>query len=124
MARGVQVRPQHPSHTRAPMSNESPTAELTQSPLRAAEPPDFHAALRRDIRSLASQLGQTLVRQEGPELLELIERVRHLIRDDRDAAAGLLAALEPGTAVPLARAFTTYFYLANEIGRASCRERV
>ena len=74
---------------------------------------DPFATLRRDIRGLAALLGQTLVRQEGPELLELIERVRYAIREDRKAAAALLAELEPATATPLARAFTTYFYLAN-----------
>jgi phosphoenolpyruvate carboxylase len=74
---------------------------------------DPFAALRRDIRGLAALLGQTLVRQEGSELLELIERVRYAIREDRGAAAALLAELEPTTATPLARAFTTYFYLAN-----------
>ncbi len=81
----------------------------------AAAPPatDPSAALRRDIRGLAALLGQTLVRQEGSGLLELIEQVRHSIRDDRAAAAKLLGELEPTTATPLARAFTTYFYLAN-----------
>ncbi|CAA9493563.1 MAG: Phosphoenolpyruvate carboxylase [uncultured Solirubrobacteraceae bacterium] len=80
------------------------------APAAAADP---FAALRRDIRGLAALLGQTLVRQEGSELLELIERVRYAIREDRPAAAALLSELEPATATPLARAFTTYFYLAN-----------
>ncbi len=71
------------------------------------------AALRRDIRELGVLLGRTLVRQEGRGLLELVERVRLLIREDRDAVAAELAALEPATARRLVRAFGTYFHLAN-----------
>jgi phosphoenolpyruvate carboxylase len=51
------------------------------------------AGLRRDIRELGVMLGETLVRQEGDELLELVERTRALIRSDRDAAAELLAGV-------------------------------
>ena len=43
--------------------------------------------LRRDIRDLGDLLGRTLVRQEGEELLDLVERVRLAVRDDRAAAA-------------------------------------
>ncbi len=71
------------------------------------------AGLRRDIRELAALLGRTIVRQEGRELLALVEQVRLLIRSDRDAAAATLAALEPATARRLVRAFGTYFHLAN-----------
>jgi phosphoenolpyruvate carboxylase len=74
---------------------------------------DAQTALRRDIRELGTLLGRTLVRQEGPELLELVERVRHLIREDRDEATQLLAGVDTGTATRLVRAFTTYFHLAN-----------
>ena len=58
-------------------------------------------------------LGRTLVRQEGEPLLELVERIRGLIRSDREAAGTLLAEVEPVTAIRLVRAFTTYFHLAN-----------
>jgi phosphoenolpyruvate carboxylase len=58
-------------------------------------------------------LGRTLVRQEGEPLLELVERIRGLIRSDRGAAGALLAEVEPVTAIRLVRAFTTYFHLAN-----------
>jgi phosphoenolpyruvate carboxylase len=74
---------------------------------------DTHAALRRDIRELGVLLGQTLVRQEGREVLELVERVRRLVREDRDEAAAVLAAADPRTATRLVRAFTSYFHLAN-----------
>ena len=53
------------------------------------------------------------MRQEGQELLDQVERIRHLIRADRDSAATLLADVEPAEATKLVRAFTTYFHLAN-----------
>ena len=69
--------------------------------------------LRRDIRRLGNLLGQTLVRQEGPQLLELVEEVRGLVRDQPEAVAGRLAKLDVTDEVHLARAFATYFNLAN-----------
>jgi phosphoenolpyruvate carboxylase len=71
------------------------------------------ADLRRDIRELGVLLGRTIVRQEGEELLDLVERVRRLIRTDRDATAAALAEVDPSTARRLVRAFGTYFHLAN-----------
>ena len=79
----------------------------------AAPATERDAGLRRDIRELGAMLGRTLVRQEGEPLLELVERIRGLIRSDRDAAGALLADVEPVTAIRLVRAFTTYFHLAN-----------
>jgi len=78
-------------------------------------------ALRSDIRRLGNQLGETLVRQHGRELLDLVERVRALdkaARQDLDREAGaelrdLLAELSTDQVIRLVRAFTTYFYLAN-----------
>jgi phosphoenolpyruvate carboxylase len=58
-------------------------------------------------------LGRTLVRQEGPRLLDLVEQVRQLIRSDRGATATVLADVDPATAIRLVRAFSTYFHLAN-----------
>ena len=74
---------------------------------------DRRSGLRRDIRELGVLLGLTLERQEGPDFLALVEQVRHLIRSDREATAAMLAEVEPGTAIRLVRAFTTYFHLAN-----------
>ena len=71
------------------------------------------AALRADIRRLGTLLGQTLARQEGGPLLDLVEEVRALVRSDADAAAVRLAGLDVTTGTKLARAFSTYFHLAN-----------
>ena len=66
--------------------------------------------LRRDIRLVTSILGQTLVRTEGQELLDLVEQVRE------HAKRGSLTEM-PETDLPtttrLVRAFTVYFHLAN-----------
>ncbi|TDC69124.1 phosphoenolpyruvate carboxylase [Streptomyces hainanensis] len=87
----------------SPDSNETPT------PLA----PESGTALRADIRRLGDLLGETLVRQDGPELLELVERVRALTRTDGEAAAELLGSTDLTTAAKLVRAFSTYFHLAN-----------
>ncbi|MCZ7531819.1 MAG: phosphoenolpyruvate carboxylase [Acidimicrobiia bacterium] len=79
------------------------------------------AALRADIRRLGNQLGDSLVRQEGRELLDLVEDVRAITKrfrgsvDAGDAAAlaALLDTLDVARLGTLARAFTTYFHLAN-----------
>jgi phosphoenolpyruvate carboxylase len=79
-----------------------------------------HEALRADIRRLSTMLGRTLANHGGHELLELVEQVRTLSRSavQGDGAGGaevtrLLAGLDAGTAVSLARAFSQYFQLAN-----------
>ncbi|MDT0310575.1 phosphoenolpyruvate carboxylase [Streptomyces sp. DSM 44917] len=69
--------------------------------------------MRADIRRLGDLLGETLVRQDGPALLDLVERVRALTRSDGEAAAALLADTDLATAAKLVRAFSTYFHLAN-----------
>src|SRR5919202_2174952 len=71
------------------------------------------AALRADIRRIGTLLGQTLARQEGRPLLDLVEEVRALVRQDAPAAARRLADLDFTTGTKLARAFSTYFHLAN-----------
>jgi phosphoenolpyruvate carboxylase len=76
-----------------------------------------HQALRADIRLLSTLLGETLVRQGGEELLKLVEQVRGLARatlvEGSVEIRSLLSTLDVGTAVALARAFSTYFQLAN-----------
>ncbi|MBA3745415.1 phosphoenolpyruvate carboxylase [Sporichthya sp.] len=77
-------------------------------------PEEGHAALRADIRRLGNLLGETLARQEGPALVELVELVRALVRESRDDdAARVLSAVPSPVAVSLVRAFGTYFHLAN-----------
>ncbi|MCW3838744.1 phosphoenolpyruvate carboxylase [Micromonospora yasonensis] len=71
------------------------------------------AALRADIRRLGTLLGQTLARQEGRPLLDLVEEIRAQVRSDAPAAAQRLAGLDVTTGTKLARAFSTYFHLAN-----------
>ncbi|MFV2000506.1 MAG: phosphoenolpyruvate carboxylase [Acidimicrobiia bacterium] len=78
-------------------------------------------ALRADIRRLGNQLGDSLVRQEGQELLDLVEEVRSITRRLRGADSDsddqtldtLLDELDLPTLSTLGRAFTAYFYLAN-----------
>ncbi|HEX3622305.1 MAG TPA: phosphoenolpyruvate carboxylase [Acidimicrobiales bacterium] len=77
--------------------------------------------LRGDIRLLGRLLGETLVRHEGREVLDLVERVRHLSRTTRDASSRAsadsldeqLSGLDLPTATVLVRAFSAYFHLAN-----------
>jgi phosphoenolpyruvate carboxylase len=77
------------------------------------DPDGPDAALRADIRRIGTLLGQTLARQEGKPLLDLVEEVRALVRADAPAAADRLAAMDVTTGTKLARAFSTYFHLAN-----------
>jgi phosphoenolpyruvate carboxylase len=78
-------------------------------------------ALRADIRRLGNQLGEALVRQHGKDLLDLVEEVRSLGKSARRGGSAeaaenlhdLLAKLDTAEVIPLVRAFTTYFYLAN-----------
>ena len=75
--------------------------------------PDDLASLRADIRVLGELLGATLVRQDSPELLTLVEQVRALARTDLAETSDLLDGVELSTAIALSRAFSTYFHLAN-----------
>ncbi|HUQ77310.1 MAG TPA: phosphoenolpyruvate carboxylase [Patescibacteria group bacterium] len=77
--------------------------------------------LALEIRLLGSLLGQVIAEQAGRDLLDLVERVRRTtIRlrrgDDPSLRAGLvaeLAALDPGRAEVVVRAFSLYFRLVN-----------
>jgi len=71
------------------------------------------ARLRSHIRLLGDLLGQTLVRQEGPALLEQVEEVRLAVRNDPARAAAVLDSADLDTATKLARSFSIYFDLAN-----------
>lgn len=69
------------------------------------------AELRADVRKLGDLLGQTLVRQEGPALLVLVEAVRKAVREG--GGEEILANVSVDESVQLVRAFSTYFHLAN-----------
>lgn len=79
---------------------------MSQSPVAADD-----AGLRSDVRRLGDLLGQTLVRQEGPELLALVEEVRRAVKEGNGDE--ILAGLSVEDSVQLVRAFSTYFHLAN-----------
>ncbi|HUR23415.1 MAG TPA: phosphoenolpyruvate carboxylase [Acidimicrobiales bacterium] len=92
-------------------------------------------ALNRDIKLLVGLLGETIVRHEGQDLYELVERVRALSKATRDdssdsTAADLdrsLSSVDLATASQLVRAFSTYFHLANiaeQVHRADERTQI
>ena len=80
-----------------------------------AEPTFDDLALRADIRRVVGMLGETLTRQEGAELLELVEQVRSGTRVAPAATAAMLDDVDVETANELVRAFLAYFHLANVV---------
>ena len=67
--------------------------------------------LRNDVRKLADLLGQTLARQEGEELLSLVESVRLAVREGQQDE--ILNKLTDSQTISLVRAFSNFFNLAN-----------
>ncbi len=78
---------------------------------------DTAAPLRRDVRLLGTILGNVLVEQEGPWLLELVETVRRSARAARSkgpaGTPGALTGTAPQAQALILRAFGLYFQLAN-----------
>ena len=70
-----------------------------------------NANLRNDVRSLADLLGQTLARQEGEDLLSLVESVRLGVREGQQDQ--ILSQLTDSQTISLVRAFSNFFNLAN-----------
>ena len=81
-----------------------------ESQLRQLQMQD-DASLRSDVRSLGELLGQSLIRQEGKSLLDLVEKIRAAVRSGN--AEAQLKDVTVDQAVQLVRAFSTYFHLAN-----------
>jgi len=113
-----------PLDTDTGSAESSPAAPPAPQAMSMADPVEAHAgvvsesghsAMRADIRRLGAILGETLVRQEGQELLDLVEQVRRLARreDAGDQLTQLLAGLDFPDAMQLARAFSMFFQLAN-----------
>ncbi len=106
-------------------TGESPDARTyVRDPITsydAAPTEERHAALRRDIRLVASLLGDELARVEGQAFLDLVGQIRGVAKlewsEGEQARSGGLADQLPdvptGTALLLARAFAAYFQLAN-----------
>lgn len=97
-------------------------------PVNAAGAAIDDAALRSDIRMLGELLGETITRHHGPELLAKVEHVRAATRGDFAQVATELSQADLETAIGLARAFSTYFNLANiaeqvHRGRAMAQDR-
>jgi phosphoenolpyruvate carboxylase len=64
------------------------------------------AELRADIRLVTTMLGETLARNEGQRLLDLVEQVRASSVQEVDLE-------DLTTTIQVVRAFTSYFHLAN-----------
>src|SRR5918998_6101793 len=109
----VRCRYHQPSRDSAVLRPPSEGALKVTDQQGHMDPEGPDAALRADIRRIGKLLGQTLARQEGPLLLDLVEEIRALVRQDAGAAADRLAAMDVTTGTQLARAFSTYFHLAN-----------
>ncbi|WP_280498352.1 phosphoenolpyruvate carboxylase [Nocardia farcinica] len=80
---------------------------------------DATRPLRDDIRFLGGVLGDTIRDHEGPEVFDLIERVRieafRVRREEvgRSAVAEMLRGVDIAVALPLIRAFSYFVLLAN-----------
>ena len=109
----------------------APRARDQRFPAVAAEPPGpgigrTRDPLRREVRLLGALLGQVIAEQAGPELFELVERIRRrtiaLRRDpelllepdlERERLTTEIAGLSLGELASVGKAFTTYFQLVN-----------
>ena len=90
--------------------------------------------LARDVRMLGNALGAVLREQGGEALFQTVERIRALTKEARQPGEGkaereldrLFESMDFATALPVLKAFTTYFGLVNlaeqkEIARVNRR---
>ncbi|MET8651279.1 phosphoenolpyruvate carboxylase [Nocardia aurea] len=90
---------------------------MTESRIETEQ--DAIRPLRDDIRFLGGVLGDTIRDHEGPEVFDLIERVRieafRVRREEvgRSAVAQILEGVDIAVALPLIRAFSYFVLLAN-----------
>jgi len=108
-----------------------PRARDQRFPAVAAEPPGpgigrTRDPQRREVRLLGALLGQVIAEQAGPEMFELVERIRRrtiaLRREpellaepdlERERLTSEIAGLSLGELAAVGKAFTTYFQLVN-----------
>ncbi|MDH3923723.1 MAG: phosphoenolpyruvate carboxylase, partial [Xanthomonadales bacterium] len=89
------------------------------SDIRTVEIPAKDLPLRADVSLLGSLVGEVLVDQHGPDLLERVEAVRKASISRRDgdgedaALDDALAGLNPGEAMLLIQAFASYLRAVN-----------
>ena len=86
------------------------------------QPPD--AQLAQDVARLQALLASALARTEDAALLALTDQTRRWSRDSPGDAAAVLAAVDVGMAVKLARSLGTYFQLANVAEQVDRSRRV
>ncbi len=107
------------------------SSDLQANPQGDPQEPGQDTDLRADVRRVSTLLGESLVRQQGPDLLAMVEQVRLLTKESKEAARGesgtgpwsandvaeqvreVLASLPLEQATDLVRAFAFYFHLAN-----------
>lgn len=112
-----------PAPRKPPVSPARHGHAVHLEPVGAADPrseANVHAALRADIRRLGDLLDESLGRQEGPELVALVRRVRGLTERAFTLSASaevelrtLLSGVDLTTAIHLVRSFSAYSRLAN-----------
>ncbi|HEX4339685.1 MAG TPA: phosphoenolpyruvate carboxylase [Polyangiaceae bacterium] len=100
------------------------TADIRVPDSEPPEPPSEATValpLREDIRLLGRVLGETLRRQEGDAMFEVVERIRRTAirfrrdgdHDARHELARLVEGLEIESAISVVRAFTYFSHLSN-----------
>ena len=96
--------------------------DVTKAEAKDERTADGSGELARDIRLLGNALGAVLKEQGGGELFDRVERIRALTKEARSvpgdsdaerALDALFADMDFDAALPVLKAFTTYFQLVN-----------